>query len=161
MERRGYYQCCWYLGGAQTDVADLSAEYIDWENRIVSFRRRKTGSSCLVRIGPELEQVLQSLPRFGALFPEHRQLTESHRAKEFWRACRRVKVSGLSLHSYRYAWAERAKVCGYPERFAQEALGHQSKAVHRAYARRAQVTLPSLEDYEKKTALPQPQPASV
>ena len=35
--------------------------------------------------------------------------------------------------AYRYAWAERAKVCGYPERFAQEALGHNSKAVHRAY----------------------------
>lgn len=28
--------------------------------------------------------------------------------------------------------AERAKTCGYPERFAQEALGHNSKAVHRA-----------------------------
>ena len=29
------------------------------------------------------------------------------------------------------------------------ALGHNSKAVHRAYARKAQVTLPPLEDYEK------------
>ncbi len=37
----------------------------------------------------------------------------------------------------------------YPERFAQLALGHNSKAVHRAYARKAQVTLPPLEDYEK------------
>jgi hypothetical protein len=38
----------------------------------------------------------------------------------------------------------------YPERFAQEALGHNSKAVHRAYARRAQVKLLSLEYYEKQ-----------
>jgi hypothetical protein len=53
------------------------------------------------------------------------------------------------LHSYRYAWAERAKTCGYPERFAQEALGHNSKAVHRAYAKKAKVKLPSLEEYEK------------
>lgn len=37
---------------------------------------------------------------------------------------------------------------GYPERFAQLALAHGSKAVHRAYSRRAQVTLPPLEDYE-------------
>lgn len=96
-ERRGYYECCWHLGGAQTDVADLNAEDIDWEHRIVSFRRRKTSSICLVRIGPELERVLQSLPRFGPLFPEHRQLTEGHRAKEFWRACHRVKVSGITL----------------------------------------------------------------
>lgn len=56
----------------------------------------------------------------------------------------------MSLHSYRYAWAERARVCGYPERFAQEALGHNSKAVHRAYARRAQVKVPSLEKYERR-----------
>ena len=38
----------------------------------------------------------------------------------------------------------------YPERFAQEALGHNSKAVHRAYAKRALVKIPSLEDYEKR-----------
>ena len=58
-------------------------------------------------------------------------------------------IEGITLHSYRYAWAERAKKCGYPERFAQEALGHNSKAVHRSYARRAQVRLPSLEKYER------------
>jgi hypothetical protein len=39
------------------------------------------------------------------------------------------------------AWAERARSCGYPERFALEALGHQSKAVHRAYAKKAQVVI--------------------
>ena len=31
-------------------------------------------------------------------------------------------------------------------------LGHNSKAVHRAYARKAPVVIPSLEDYEKKLA---------
>jgi integrase len=59
-------------------------------------------------------------------------------------------IAAVTLHSYRYAWAERAKQCGYPERFAQEALGHNSKAVHRAYARKAQVVLPPLEEYERK-----------
>jgi hypothetical protein len=38
----------------------------------------------------------------------------------------------------------------YPERFAQEALGHNSKAVHRAYAKRALMKIPSLEDYERQ-----------
>ena len=55
----------------------------------------------------------------------------------------------MSLHSYRYAWAERALKCGYPERFAQQALGHNSKAVHHAYSKRAEVTVPSLDDWEK------------
>ena len=58
----------------------------------------------------------------------------------------------MTLHCYRYAWAERAKQCGYPERFAQEALGHNSKAVHRAYSRKAKVKLPSLENYERQAA---------
>lgn len=40
---------------------------------------------------------------------------------------------------------------GYPERYAQMALGHTSKAVHRAYAKKAQVTLPPLEEYENKS----------
>jgi len=31
-------------------------------------------------------------------------------------------------------------------------LGHNSKAVHRAYAKRALMKLPSLEDYEQRAA---------
>jgi len=50
------------------------------------------------------------------------------------------------------SWARHSHTrrCGYPERFAQEALGHNSKAVHRAYAKRALMKLPSLEEYEQK-----------
>lgn len=55
----------------------------------------------------------------------------------------------MSLHSYRYAWAERARAVGYPERYAQEALGHSSAAVHTAYAKQASVELPPLEDFAK------------
>jgi hypothetical protein len=48
------------------------------------------------------------------------------------------------------------QTCGYPERFAQEALGHNSKAVHRAYAKRALMKILSLEDYEQRQAWMQP-----
>ena len=44
----------------------------------------------------------------------------------------------------------RPSTIGYPERFALEALGHQSKAVHRAYAKKAQVVIATLEEYEKR-----------
>jgi hypothetical protein len=40
--------------------------------------------------------------------------------------------------------------CGFPERFAQQALGHNSKAVRRASAKHAKVTVPSLDDWEKE-----------
>jgi hypothetical protein len=41
-----------------------------------------------------------------------------------------------------------------------EALGHNSQAIHRAYAKRAKVLLPALEDYvpspEQNTIIPMP-----
>ena len=58
----------------------------------------------------------------------------------------------MTLHSYRYAWAERVKQAGYPERFAQAALGDNSQAVHRAYAKRALMKLPSLQEYDERAA---------
>jgi integrase len=106
----------------------------------------------MFHFGEEAANVLDMLPRRGCLFPRLARLHERHRAKLFRKRCDTVGVSGVSLHSYRYAWAERAKQAGYPERFAQEALGHNSKAMHRAYARKAKVKLPSLEDYEKQAA---------
>lgn len=43
-----------------------------------------------------------------------------------------------------------------------EALGHNSAAIHRAYAGKAEVELPSLEEFERATprsnTLPFPQP---
>ena len=142
--------CCWHLGGSQSDVARLKAEDIDWRNQVVSFFRAKTGTAQIVHFGNGLAEVLRDLPGQGMLFPHLTAMDEKHRAARFQRACRRVGVYGVSLHSYRYAWAERAKVAGYPERFAQEALGHNSRAIHRAYARKAQVILPPLEEYEQK-----------
>jgi hypothetical protein len=38
----------------------------------------------------------------------------------------------------------------YPQRYAQQALGHASKAVTEAYAADAQFVLPSLEEYEAR-----------
>jgi integrase len=72
------------------------------------------------------------------------------RATEFKQRCLGLGIRKVTLHSYRYAWAERAKEAGYPERFAQEALGHNSKAVHRSYAKKAKVLLPSLEEWQKR-----------
>jgi integrase len=151
-EYKAFYELCWHLGGSQSDVASLHAENIDWPNRVIGYARRKTQSMAFIHFGDELEVILRGLPSSGRLFPRLAQMKEKHRAKEFKRRCNGLGIAGVSLHSYRYAWAERARKCGYPERFAQEALGHNSKAVHRAYARHAQVTLPSLEKYERNAA---------
>ena len=149
VERRLYYELLWEVGAPQTDAASLLAENIEWKTRLLSYQRRKTGVWSYIRIGSRLEGILRRLPEQGMLFQGLGKTTVGARASEFRRRCRILKIEGISLHSYRYAWAERAKTIGYPERFAQEALGHKSKAVHRAYAGKAHVILPSLEEYER------------
>ena len=153
-ERKVFYQVCWHLGASQGDLANLKGEDIDWENNTVSFFRRKTGVPVLVHLGHDALDLLKDLPSEGPLFPYLARVRAGDRATEFKQRCRQLGIHGVTLHSYRYAWAERAKTVGYPERFAQEALGHNSKAVHRAYAKRALVKIPSLEDYEKQHELP-------
>jgi integrase len=149
-ERRAFYGLAWYLGASQSDLACLDAENVDWEQRVISFARKKTGSIAMLRFSDEVATILRDLPRTGPLFPYMRSVRSGDRATEFKQRCVGLGIRGVSLHSYRYAWAERAKVAGYPERFAQESLGHNSNAVHRAYARKAQVLLPPLEEFEKR-----------
>ena len=149
-EWRAFYALLWHVGGSQTDVATLRAEYIDWEQRVISYPRGKNGAMSHLRFGSEAEVLLRSLPSTGPLFPKVALRHEKHRAKEFKRRCVGLGIKGITLHSYRYAWAERARKAGYPERFAMENLGHNSKAVHRAYAKKAKVVIPTLEDYERK-----------
>ena len=152
-ERKTLYQLCWHLGASQGDIANLKGEDVDWTNNTVSFVRKKTGVPVLVHLGSEALNLFKDLPSEGLLFPYLSRVRAGDRATEFGQRCRRLGITGVTLHSYRYAWAERAKTVGYPERFAQEALGHNSKAVHRAYAKRALMKLPSLEDYEQRAAV--------
>ena len=151
-ERKTLYQLCWHLGASQGDIANLKGEDVDWTNDTVSFTRKKTGVPVLVHLGGEALNLFKDLPAEGPLFPYLSRVRAGDRATEFGQRCRQLGIKGVTLHSYRYAWAERAKTVGYPERFAQEALGHNSKAVHRAYAKRALMKLPSLEDYEQRAA---------
>ena len=152
-ERKVFYQLCWHLGGSQGDIACLKGEDVDWENSTVSFTRKKTKVPVIVRLGSEALNLLKDLPAEGPLLPYLASVRAGDRATEFRSRCRQLGIEGVTLHSYRYAWAERALKCGYPERFAMENLGHNSKAVHRAYAKRALMKLPSLEEYEQKAAV--------
>jgi integrase len=147
-ERRNYYQMLWEIGSGQTDAANLTTSNIDWNKRLLSYRRQKTAQLCLMQIGSRLEKLLKSLPAEGSLFPGQKKLEAKDRAAEFRRRCQILRIDGISLHSYRYAWAERAKCLGLPERFAQSALGHASLAVHREYARDGVAICPSLEAFE-------------
>ena len=95
-----------------------------------------------------MRQLLDDLPKNGWLFPKIAQQKSKDRASEFYRRCKLLQIKDVTLHSYRYAWAGRAAQAGFPQRFAQAALGHQSPAVTESYQRHAVVTSPCLEEYE-------------
>jgi integrase len=154
-ERRDFYELLWLTGAAQSDGACLRAEDINWQTRTICFTRKKLKGRAnikptLFRFSADIEAVLKRRPATGQLFPYLCTVRAGDRATEFKQRCTGLGISGVSLHCYRYAWAERALKCGFPERFAQQALGHNSKAVHRAYAKHAEVTVPSLADWEKE-----------
>lgn len=149
VERRAFYEFLWLSGGAQTDIASLTRENIQGDLLIYQRRKLVVGAppSCL-RMGAKMKALLVDLPAEGWLFPVLAKQKSNDRSAEFRRRCRLLGINGVSLHSYRYAWAGRAAQVGYPQRFAQAALGHGSAAVHTSYASHAVVTVPSLEDFE-------------
>jgi integrase len=150
LERKAFYKLAWHLGASQSDLAFLEAENVDWDNHVISYKRMKTGTIAIMRMDEDMEEILRDLPGSGPLFPYLRTVRSGDRATEFKQRCTGLGIKGVSLHSYRYAWAERAKTAGYPERYAQVNLGHNSRAMARAYSRKAPVEMPSLSEYERQ-----------
>jgi integrase len=148
-ERQDYYELCWYFGGSQSDIANLQGEDFDYKRRAFAYNRCKNSNLSGSRIGPKAWEVILRRPRSGPLCPYLTTVRESDRATEFKQRCDGLEIEGVTLHSYRYAWAERSADNAYPERYAQRVLGQNSKIVHRAYAKKAQKELPSLEEYEE------------
>lgn len=151
-ERRDFYELLWHVGAAQGDAARLGSEDIDWHRRELRFFRAKTGSVVCQRFGPAVEAILRRRPAHGELFPYLATVRSADRATEFGQRCALLKIKGVSLHSYRYSWARRAKRSGYPERYAQLALGHNSRAIHEHYAGVDVAAIPSLEEFEAAAA---------
>jgi len=111
-ERRDYYELLWHIGGSQTDVASLQAEDINLKDRTIHYRRKKTGSDSLPRFGEKVACILARRPKTGPLFPYLITVAEKDRATEFRQRCDGLGIKGVTLHSYRYGWAERAAEVG-------------------------------------------------
>ena len=71
-ERKAFYQLAWHLGASQSDLANLQAEDVDWEAKIICFERQKVRwrnqQSPQIRFGSEVEAILATLPKKGTLF---------------------------------------------------------------------------------------------
>jgi integrase len=111
-ERKALYQLCWHLGASQGDIASLKGEDVDWTDGNVSFTRKKTGMAVIVHLGTEALSLFKDLPSEGILLRYLSSVRAGDRATEFKQRCRQLSIHGVTLHSYRYAWAERAKIAG-------------------------------------------------
>jgi hypothetical protein len=99
-----HYQLLWHLDGSQSDVANLCAENVDWQDRTIAYFRMKTGSRVMSHFGKSVVEILKTLPQQGPLFPRIRNSREADRATYFKRRCLLRGVSGVTLHSYRNVW---------------------------------------------------------
>jgi hypothetical protein len=153
-ERRQYYQMLWLSGGAQTDVAHFHSDCIDQPTQTIRFQRKKMrsrdGGHCRIPIGKEIQTFLKQFPAEGWFFPGIRSESSSQRAARFKALCCRLEISDITLHSYRYALAERALCAGMPEKAAMAYLGHKSRSGHYAYAKNATIVVNPLSYYEEQ-----------
>jgi|GEM_PF-1464073 len=78
---RAYCQLLWHLGGSQTDIATLTADDIDWNDRTIAYQRHKTGVTSLISFGETVAAILETLPQSGYLFPALARIHERHRSK--------------------------------------------------------------------------------
>ena len=106
-ERKAFLELLWHVGASLIDCAPLIAENVDWRRKTISYRLRKNGRPAVLRFGEEVAAILRRLPDGGPLIPKWSQLTSAERASRFHDRCKSLRISGISLHSYRYAWAER------------------------------------------------------
>ena len=74
-EYYAYYEMLWHLGGSQSDIANLCAENVNWEDRTVAYFRMKTGSRVMFHFGESVVEILKSLPQRGVVISPHRQIT--------------------------------------------------------------------------------------
>src|SRR5258708_3379300 len=119
---------CWHFGGSQSDVALFIADNIYWENGTICYLRAKLKNkekikTPLIQFGKAVAQILKALPQSGALFPNLCKVQSKDRANEFRQRCHGLGIMGITLHSYRYAWAERARKAGYPQQCVEDHRG--------------------------------------
>jgi len=143
---RWYLTILWETGAAQADAADFRLEAI--KEGVMTYHRHKNGRRAAFRLSKAMLQVVAEAAggrTVGYILPTIQREGTNCRATVFRNLCKRLGIQGVTLHSYRYAWAVRAFEMGIPERLAMVGLGHNSSAVHHAYASGARLVAPALE----------------
>jgi hypothetical protein len=137
-ERRAFYQLAWHMGASQSDLACLEAESVDWESKVISSARKKTGELAFVSFGKEVEEILRDLPSTGPLFPYLRSVRAGDRATEFRQRCRGLGIQGVTMrcsvhcHHHRvfqfFNWVEAKTIISNELKFERAEVLHFSQS---------------------------------
>jgi len=147
----------YFTGGRLGDLARLTWDQVDFAERAISFRQKKTNAKLKVPIHRELEDFLlsQSVPDDGAkpLFPTLCHLgTSGDRGLSslFRRVMDRAGINGgiarersgeagrtvsqLSFHSLRHSFTSALANAGVPSELRQKLTGHLDAKSHAIYS---------------------------
>lgn len=95
----------------------LQGEDVDWRDKTEGYFRRKlchreSLQPPIIHFGAATARIFRQLPDKGPLFPYLVGVDCKDRATEFKQRCTGLGIKGVTLQSYRYAWAGRAKAAG-------------------------------------------------
>ena len=127
-----------YTGAARQDVIRLG-----WQNvreNLIVYRRHKTGGEAVVRIHPELAEVLATVPGETMLFLTHtggRPYKPETFSNWFKDQCRAAGLPHCSTHGLRKAGATRLAEHGATEFEIMTFLGHKTPDEARTYVKTA------------------------
>lgn len=130
---RALFGICLYTGCRISEALALRVE--DIQGNLITLRKGTTKgkqSTRQIDMHPALATLLDGYekPKHGALFPGKRgvteRLTRSAAHKVLREACDRVRLVGVSTHSFRRTALTQMSAAGVPLRAIQEVSGHLS-----------------------------------
>lgn len=145
----------WWTGASQKDAANIKAENVKWDQRVIEYKRAKwvkpeKHAPCRVAISKDgsLDRLLKKLPKEGYLFPLLQGVSTASRSRAFKVFVDWVKIDPVTPHGYRFAFAERAKEMGMSAEDRMTTLGHKEFLQTSHYDQEAQVIPASIEIIE-------------
>lgn len=147
-EWENWFWFLWWTGASNKDAANIRAEDIDWKANCIKFSRTKTSTKSTVAIGQSLRTLLKKLPTKGYLFPCLQNMTTSNRSRTFRILADWCGLEKVTLHGYRFGWAERAKETGMTTEDRMASLGHKTPQMAAHYDEGADYIPASIEIIE-------------
>ena len=141
-ERKAFYQLAWHFGASQSDLCmSGSGERVDWENHIISCARKKTGTVAIMRFddggGGNPAGFAGPLARCSLICGVLSGAGDRATGK-FKQRCNGSGHQGRYVAQLPLCVGGTGQDCRLSRTVCcMENLGQNSKAVHRAYSRKA------------------------